>query len=141
MQLDAEDQFQRGAAFRDLHAGDGAFVIPNPWDAGTARLLSQLGFAALATTSAGLAFALGRSDGAKLVARDETLGNARSIVAGTHLPVSADLERCYAESPEEIAETIRLAADAGLVGCSIEDATGNPENAGRLRRPSHAAAR
>jgi 2-methylisocitrate lyase-like PEP mutase family enzyme len=127
VQLDAEDQFQRGAAFRDLHAGDGAFVIPNPWDAGTARLLSQLGFAALATTSAGLAFALGRTDGAKMVARDEALGNARSIVAATHLPVSADLERCYAESTEEIAETIRLAADTGLVGCSIEDTTGDPQ--------------
>ncbi len=127
MQLAQEDQHRRGAVFRELHAGDRPFVIPNPWDAGTARLLSQLGFAALATTSAGLAFTLGRRDRMNLVDRAEALGNARSIVAATHLPVSADLESCYAATTAEIAETIRLAAEAGLVGCSIEDTTGNPE--------------
>jgi 2-methylisocitrate lyase-like PEP mutase family enzyme len=127
VQLAAEDQYRRGVAFRELHVREGAFVIPNPWDAGSARLLSQLGFAALATTSAGLAFSLGRPDGANLVDREEALRNVRSIVAATPLPVSADLESCYADSTEEVAETIRLAADAGLVGCSIEDATGHPE--------------
>ena len=127
MQLATEDQYQRGTAFRELHAGGEAFVVPNPWDAGTARLLSQLGFAALATTSAGLAFSLGRSDGVNLVDRDDALRNARSIVAATQLPVSADLESCYAQSAAQIADTIRLAAEAGLVGCSIEDATGYPE--------------
>lgn len=125
MQLAAEDQHRRAVAFRELHVGAEAFVIPNPWDAGTARLLSQLGFAALATTSAGLAFALGRPDGAHLIDRQETLLNARSIVAATHLPVSADLESCFGETAGEIAMTIRLAAEAGVVGCSIEDATGH----------------
>ena len=127
-QLALEDQYRRGAAFRDLHAGDGAFVMPNPWDAGTARLLTRLGFAALATTSAGLAFALGLRDGVNLIDRADALGNARSIVAATQLPVSADLESCYAATLPEVAETVRLAAEAGLVGCSIEDATGHPED-------------
>src|SRR6266511_4697096 len=104
MQLAAEEQYHRGVAFRDLHMGDGAFVVPNPWDAGSARLLSQLGFSALATTSAGLAFALGRPDGANLLSREETLANARSIAAATDLPVSADLESCYARSEEHTSE-------------------------------------
>lgn len=126
MQLAPDDQHRRGVAFHKLHT-EGAFVLPNPWDAGSAHLLSQLGFAALATTSAGLAFALAKPDGTNQISREEALQNARSIVGATHLPVSADLESCYADSTEGIAETIRLAADAGLVGCSIEDATGDPE--------------
>lgn len=115
-------QLQKAHAFQRLHAGPGIFVIPNPWDAGSARLLEHLGFAALATTSAGLAFSLARPDGA--AGRAETLANARAIVAATDLPVSADLENGFGDAPETVAETIRLAAEAGLVGGSIEDATG-----------------
>lgn len=128
MHLAASDQYGRGVAFRDLHAGAGTFVIPNPWDAGTARLLTQAGFEALATTSAGLAFALGRRDGANLVSLGETLANVRVIVAATHLPVSADLENGFGPTPGDVANTIRLAAEAGLVGGSIEDATGRSDD-------------
>jgi 2-methylisocitrate lyase-like PEP mutase family enzyme len=128
MHLAAADQHRRAVAFRDLHQGPGAFVIPNPWDAGTARLLTGAGFPALATTSAGLAFTLGRADGANLLTREEILGNARTIVAASHLPVSADLESGFGDTPDDVATTIRLAADAGLVGGSIEDATGDPDN-------------
>lgn len=128
MQLDPDDQYRRAVAFARLHEGDRAFVVANAWDAGSARLLWQLGFQALATTSAGLALSLGRPDGANLVGRDEALENARSIVAATPLPVSGDLESCYAGSAEGVARTIRLAAEAGLVGASIEDATGDPDH-------------
>jgi 2-methylisocitrate lyase-like PEP mutase family enzyme len=114
----------KGRIFRRLHERPGCFVIPNPWDAGTARLLAGLGFEALATTSAGLAFTLGRPDAENAVSREETLANARAIVEATDLPVSADLESGFSDSPEGVAETIRLAADCGLVGGSIEDATG-----------------
>src|SRR6202795_2993615 len=115
------------AAFRALHARPGAFVIPNPWDAGTARILASLGFEALTTTSAGLAFTLGKRDGAGDVTRDETLANAKAIVDATDLPVAADLENGYGHTPEAAAQTIRLAGEmAGLVGGSIEDATGDP---------------
>jgi 2-methylisocitrate lyase-like PEP mutase family enzyme len=117
------DQASKAFAFRALHARFGAFIIPNPWDAGTAKILTQLGFEALATTSAGLAFALGRSDGA--VTREETLANAHSIVQVTHLPVSADLENGFGNSPQKVAETIQLAVSIGLVGGSIEDSTGD----------------
>jgi len=120
------DQAARGERFRALHAA-GIFVIPNPHDAGTAKILAGLGFAALATTSAGLAFSLGRPDGQGAVSRDETLANARSIVAATELPVAADLENGFVDAPEGVAETIRLAAAAGLVGGSIEDATGDAD--------------
>ena len=116
-------QAAKAAAFRALHARPGAFVIPNPWDAGTARILAALGFEALATTSAGLAHALGQRDGA--AGREETLANARAIVGAVALPVSADLENGFADAPEAAADTIRLAADAGLVGGSIEDASGD----------------
>lgn len=109
--------------FAALHRGP-LLVIPNPWDAGSARLLAGLGFAALATTSAGLAFGLGRRDGEGSVTRNEALTNAAAIVAATDLPVSADLENGYGDRPEDAAETIRLAAGVGLVGGSIEDATG-----------------
>jgi 2-methylisocitrate lyase-like PEP mutase family enzyme len=120
-------QAEKAERFRTLHAGPGTFVIPNPWDAGTARILSTLGFEALTTTSAGLAFALGRPDGAGLVTRDEALANARAIVDATGLPVAADLENGYGHTPGAAAETIRLAGEvAGLVGGSIEDATGDP---------------
>jgi len=117
-------QAEKATIFQALHQRDEAFVIANPWDAGTARILTGLGFSALSTTSAGLAFTLGRRDGTASVSRDEALANARSIVEATHLPVAADLENGYGHSPEAAAETIRLAAAVGLVGGSIEDATG-----------------
>jgi 2-methylisocitrate lyase-like PEP mutase family enzyme len=117
-------QSSRGLAFKALHERAGVFAIPNPWDAGSAKMLAALGFEALATTSAGFAFSLGQGDGA--VGRDQTLANARAIVDATALPVSADLENGFGDAPETCAETIRLAAAAGLVGGSIEDATGNP---------------
>ena len=121
------DQAEKANRFQTLHARPGAFVIPNPWDAGTARILTSLGFEALTTTSAALAFVLGRRDGDGSVSRDEALANAKAIVDATDLPVAADLENGYGHSPEAAAETIRLAGEmAGLVGGSIEDATGDP---------------
>ena len=119
-------QAEKAAAFRALHARPGAFIIPNPWDAGTARMLAALGFEALATTSLGLANSLGRPDGAHAVSRAEVLENCRIIAAATDLPVNADLENGYADEPRAAAEMIRLAAEAGVVGGSIEDATGRP---------------
>lgn len=121
-------QADKANRFKALHDRPGAFVIPNPWDAGTARILTSLGFEALTTTSAGLAFVLGRRDGDGSVTRDEALANAKAIVDATDLPVAADLENGYGHSPEAAAETIRLAGEgAGLVGGSIEDATGDPQ--------------
>src|SRR5450631_3144700 len=120
-------QAEKAIAFQALHQRKEPFVIGNPWDAGTARILTSLGFAALSTTSAGLAFTLGKRDGTASVSRDQALANARSIVEATELPVAADLENGYGHRPEAAAETIRLAAlTAGLVGGSIEDATGDP---------------
>jgi 2-methylisocitrate lyase-like PEP mutase family enzyme len=120
-------QAEKAAQFQALHQCPEVFVIGNPWDGGTARILTGLGFSALSTTSAGLAFTLGRKDGTASVSRDEALANAKSIVEATPLPVAADLENGYGHSPEAAAETIRLAAEtAGLVGGSIEDATGDP---------------
>ena len=119
-------QAEKGKRFRALHDGPGTFVIPNPSNAGTARILTSLGFKALATTSAGVAFSLGRRDGAGLVSREETLEHAREIVEASDLPVSADLEKCFGDEPEIVAETIRKAAAVGLVGGSVEDATGDP---------------
>jgi 2-methylisocitrate lyase-like PEP mutase family enzyme len=119
-------QAEKAAAFRALHARPGAFIIPNPWDAGTARLLAALGFEALATTSLGLANMLGRVDGTGAVSRGEVLENCRTIAGATDLPVNADLENGYAHEPRAAAEMIRLAAEAGVVGGSIEDATGDP---------------
>lgn len=119
------NQAEKAAAFQALHQRAEVFVIANPWDAGTARILTGLGFSALSTTSAGLAFTLGRRDGTASVSREDALTNAKSIVEATHLPVAADLENGYGHSPETAAETIRLAAAVGLVGGSIEDATGD----------------
>ena len=115
-------QEDKGRAFSGLHRGDGAFIIPNPWDVGTARLLAHLGFAALATTSAGYAFSTGQRDGA--VGREAMMAHVRAIVQATDLPVSADLENGFGDDPATVAETLREAAAAGLVGASIEDATG-----------------
>lgn len=119
-------QSEKGHAFRALHERDHAFLIPNPWDVGTARILTQMGFEALATTSMGLAFALGRLD--NTVGRERVLEHIASLSAATDLPVSADLENGFGDAPERAAETIRLAAAAGAVGGSIEDATGNAED-------------
>ena len=116
-------QSDKATRFQTLHQGPGAFLIPNPWDAGSARILAGLGFQALATSSGASAGVLGRRDGK--VARDEALAQARAIVLATDLPVSADLEKGFGDSPADVAETIRLAAEAGLVGGSIEDATGD----------------
>ena len=118
---------EKAAAFRALHERPGAFVIPNPWDAGTARLLASLGFEALATTSLGLANSLGRVDGTNGVSRAQVIENCRLIAAATDLPVNADLENGYAHEPRAAAEIIRLAAGAGISGGSIEDATGEAD--------------
>ena len=120
-------QAARAAAFRALHDRPRIFAIPNPWDAGSAKMLAALEFEALATTSAGLAFSLGKPDGEGVVQRDETLANVRAIVDATSLPVSGDLENGFGDAPETCAETIRLAAQAGLVGGSIEDASGRAD--------------
>ncbi|MGQ0549073.1 MAG: isocitrate lyase/PEP mutase family protein [Armatimonadota bacterium] len=121
----AATQRDKATRFKALHQGPGAFVIPNPWDAGSARLLAGLGFQALATSSGASAGVLGRRDGQ--VTREEALAHARAIVAATDLPVSADLEKGFGDAPAVAAETIRLAAEAGLVGGSIEDATGDKD--------------
>lgn len=114
---------EKAKIFRALHTGPRAFIIPNPWDAGSARILAGLGFQALATTSAGFAFSLGRRDG--MVTRDEVLAHCRAIVEATDLPVSADLEKCFGDDPKTVAETIPLAAATGIVGGSVEDASGD----------------
>src|ERR1700723_1642200 len=128
-------QSEKAKRFRALHqlpatvearieAGRiGAFIIPNPWDAGSARILAGLGFQALATTSAGFAFSLGRHDGT--LTRDDVLAHCRAIVEATDLPVAADLENCFGDDPKTVAETIRLAAATGIVGGSVEDASGD----------------
>jgi len=120
------DQRKRFERFRALHESERAFVIPNPWDAGSARLLTSLGFDALATTSAGYAFSQGKLDSLTDLGRDEILDNAAEIVAATNLPVSADLGNGFGAAPETCAETVVLACGVGLVGGSIEDATGDP---------------
>src|SRR5215213_2336443 len=119
-------QKEKAELFKALHEREGAFIIPNPWDVGSARLLAGLGFEALATTSAGFANSLGRLDGQ--VTRDEVIKHCQDICAATELPVSADLENCFADDPEKAAETIRLGAQAGLAGGSIEDYSGDPSN-------------
>jgi 2-methylisocitrate lyase-like PEP mutase family enzyme len=122
-------QLDKAKRFKALHARAGAFVVPNPWDAGTARILAGLGFEALTTTSAGLSFMLGKRDGEGMVTREETLANAKMVADAVDLPVAADLENGFGDAPEAAAETIRLAGErAGLVGGSIEDATADAEH-------------
>jgi 2-methylisocitrate lyase-like PEP mutase family enzyme len=113
-------------SFLDLHRGAKPLLVPNPWDIGSARLFASLGFQALATTSAGFATTLGRLDGA--VTRDEALAHSAEIVAATDLPVTADLENGYGDDPDDVADTVRGAIEAGLAGCSIEDFTRNPDD-------------
>src|SRR5215472_18516237 len=122
----AVTQTEKAKQFRALHAAPEAFVIANVWDGGSARMMAALGFAALATSSGASAGLLGRRDGR--VTREEALMQARVICDASDLPVSADLEKGFGDAPEVVAETIRLAARAGLVGCSIEDATERPDN-------------
>jgi 2-methylisocitrate lyase-like PEP mutase family enzyme len=117
------NQFEKAEAFRALHEGPDIFVIPNPWDAASAKILASMGFRALTTTSAGLAWAIGKADGE--ATREESLANAAQVVAATDLPVAADLERGFGDSPDDAARTITLAAGVGLVGGSIEDFTGD----------------
>jgi 2-methylisocitrate lyase-like PEP mutase family enzyme len=121
----ASSQSDKAIRFRALHQGSGAFLIANAWDAGSARILTGLGFQALATSSGAQAGTLGRRDGK--VSRDEALAHCRAIVEATDLPVSADLEKCFGDAPSVAAETIRLAGVIGLVGGSIEDATGDKD--------------
>jgi 2-methylisocitrate lyase-like PEP mutase family enzyme len=116
-------QAEKAEKFKALHARDGAFIIPNPWDVGSARLLAALGFEALATTSSGFAQTLGRLDG--MVTLEEKLAHCQALCAATTLPVSADLENGFAHDPEQVAETILRAGEAGLVGGSIEDYSGD----------------
>jgi 2-methylisocitrate lyase-like PEP mutase family enzyme len=122
--IDTDSLAAKVAAFRALHARPGAFVMPNPWDVGSTRILAALGFEALASTSAGAAFAMGMRDGA--LGRDAIIANAGAIAAATDLPVNADLENGFGDAPEDAALTIRRAAAAGLAGGSIEDSTGDP---------------
>ena len=119
-------QAEKANAFRALHERKQAFIIPNPWDVGTARMLERLGFEALATTSMGFALSIGKLD--NKAGREAVLAHARELTAATHLPISADLENGFGNAPETVAETIRLAAQAGLVGGSIEDSTGRPDH-------------
>ncbi len=139
-------QSEKADAFLALHRGDAPLVLPNPWDVGSAKILATIGFSALATTSAGFAGTLGRLDGG--VTRDEVLGHARAICAAVDLPVSADLENCFADEPAGVAETISLAIDAGLVGGSCEDFAGRNDEiydaslaAERVRAAAEAAHR
>ena len=120
-------QAEKAKAFRALHERPGIFVMPNPWDAGTAKLLASLGFPALATTSLGMASALGRVDGTLSISREELIANCGEIASATDLPVNGDLENGYSDDPEEAAQIFRLAADAGLVGGSMEDASGDAQ--------------
>ena len=120
-----ENLIERAKTFIALHEKEGIFVIPNPWDAGSAIIMETMGFKALATTSAGLAYGLGVADGHASVTRQVALDNARAIQNATSLPVSADLENGYGDSAEDVITTVTLAVEAGLAGCSIEDATGD----------------
>ncbi|MBV8820639.1 MAG: isocitrate lyase/phosphoenolpyruvate mutase family protein [Acidobacteriaceae bacterium] len=118
-------QQEKAVRFRALHDGPGAFIVPNPWDIASARILAGFGFQALATSSAASAVSVGHRDGG--LSREQALAHAKLIVDASDLPVSADLERGFGDSPEVVAQTIPLAAQAGLVGCTIEDASGNPD--------------
>jgi 2-methylisocitrate lyase-like PEP mutase family enzyme len=116
----------QAALFLALHAGPTPLLIPNPWDAGSARILASLGFQALATTSSGFAATLGKLDGT--ITRDQALEHAAAVVAAVDVPVSADLENCFADDPADVAETVRLAAATGLAGCSVEDFSGDDDD-------------
>jgi 2-methylisocitrate lyase-like PEP mutase family enzyme len=116
---------EKASRFLAMHRGERPLLLPNPWDLGSARLLASLGFQALATTSSGYAATLGRLDGS--VTRDEALAHAASIAEATDLPVSADLENAFADDPAGVAETVRLAVEAGLAGCSVEDFSGRED--------------
>lgn len=120
-------QAEKARAFRALHERTGLFIMPNPWDAGTAKLFASLGFEALATTSLGMASMLGKVDGTLSVTREELIENCRTIAAATNLPVNADLENGYSDDPEDAAQIMRLAAEAGVCGGSMEDATGRAD--------------
>ena len=119
-------QAEKAANFAALHQREGAFIIPNPWDVGSARLLAHLGFEALATSSAGYAFSIGKAD--NMVGREAMLEHAAAVAAATDLPLSIDLENGFGDTPEIVAETIRLTAETGAAGGSIEDATGRPDD-------------
>src|SRR5213080_5366608 len=119
-------QQEKAELFLALHHADDLLLMPNPWDVGSAKLLASLGFRALATTSSGFAATLGRLDGS--VTRDEALTHAAAIVRATDLPVSADLENGFADEPADVAETVRLALETGLAGCSVEDYTGREDD-------------
>jgi 2-methylisocitrate lyase-like PEP mutase family enzyme len=119
-------QAEKAELVRSLHEGPEPLLLPNPWDVGSAKLLAWLGFAALATTSGGFAATLGRLDGS--VTRDEAIAHGADLAAATNVPVSADLENAFADEPEGVAETIRMAVGAGLAGCSVEDFTGQPDS-------------
>ena len=127
-------QTDKAHTFRALHTDPGTFVIPNPWDVGSAKVLAGLGFKALATTSSGMAWSMGLLDGQ--VMRDDVLAHCRLLADATDLPLAADLEDCFADTPDGVAETIRLGAQAGLVGCSIEDWCPPGRNAGEARMRS-----
>ncbi len=114
-----------GSTFRKLHESTDLFIMPNPWDGGSAKIFSRCGFKALATTSGGMAYSLGKRDG--YVSKNEALRHCKDIVAATSLPVSADLEKGYGDSPEDVADMILAVAETGVAGCSIEDYTGRPE--------------
>lgn len=130
-------QAEKGKTFRALHERKSAFIIPNPWDVGTARMLEHLGFEALATTSMGFALSIGKQDNA--AGRDAVLAHAAALTSATDLPISADLENGFGDAPETAAETIHLAAKAGLVGGSIEDSTEHSDNP--IYEPAHAVDR
>jgi 2-methylisocitrate lyase-like PEP mutase family enzyme len=121
-----QSQAEKARIFQQLHTRDGAFIIPNPWDIGSARLLALLGFEALASTSAGFAFSRGQLDGG--IGRQQMMAHLTELAAATGLPLSADLENGFGEAPATVAETIRLAAATGIVGGSIEDASGNRDD-------------
>jgi 2-methylisocitrate lyase-like PEP mutase family enzyme len=115
---------EKALIFKALHAAPDGFVIPNPWDIGSARILAHHGFKALATSSAAYANTLGRAD--YRITRDEALAHCRDIAAATDLPVTADLEKCFADRPDGVADTVLMASETGIVGCSVEDASGDP---------------
>jgi 2-methylisocitrate lyase-like PEP mutase family enzyme len=119
------DLATKAQLFRDLHVPGHPLLLPNPWDVGSAKVLAEMGFQALATTSAGYANSIGQPDGG--LTRDQALDHAAEIARATTLPVFADLERCFADDPEGVADTVERAITTGIVGCSIEDATGDPD--------------